>query len=376
MRIAMITPVLGNAGGMGRVAEEYATRLAARGHEITLISPHPRSGGGEKEGVVFIRPIFRYGHGAWIPQLANRLRGFDVVHLHYPFLGGTNAVLCGIKKLKHENSKTRFVVSYHMDLVGSGIFRPFFRAYQKYVLPKLVRVADAIMVSSLDYAYEGDLEQFVPALGPRLIEIPFGVDISHFSPSQGEGERKRGWDEITFLFVGKLDRAHYFKGVPILLRAFAEVHRRHPSTRLNLVGSGDLMEIYRAQARSLGIERAVVFCGSVSPERLPELYQNTDCFVLPSVDRSEAFGLVLLEAQSCGVPVVASALPGVRTTLEPEKTGLLVEPRSLASLVEALEWMVTHPEERRAMGRAARTRIEAHYQWNKIIELLETIYKS
>src|SRR3989338_7812049 len=114
MKIAMITPVLGSAGGMGRVAEEYVNRLTARGHEIVVFVPlsnHPLSRW-EREGVrvtnptyIYVRPLFRYGHGAWIPQLAGMLRGFDIVHLHYPFLGGVDAVLRGIKTLRHENMK-------------------------------------------------------------------------------------------------------------------------------------------------------------------------------------------------------------------------------------------------------------------------------
>lgn len=380
----MITPVLGNAGGMGRVAEEYATRLATRGHEVIVFSPVrpplPRMGEGGGMRVtnprfIFIRPLFRYGHGAWVPQLAGMLHDFDVVHFHYPFLGGVRAMLRGIKILKHENIKTQFVVSYHMDLIGSDIFHPFFRAYQKFVLPQLMRAVDKIIVSSLDYANQGDLKPFCDSATGKMREVPFGVDSDHFQPISNSRELANKEREFTtFLFVGKLDRAHYFKGVPILLRAFSEAHRRHPSTRLNLVGSGDFLEAYRREAHALSIDTAVTFCGSVSPEMLLEQYQNADCLVLSSVDRSEAFGLVLLEAQSCSVPVIASGLPGVRTTLEAEKTGLLVELGEVESLQNALEWMVTNPERRRVMGRAARTRIETYYTWDKIITQLETIY--
>ncbi len=418
----MITPVLGSAGGMGRVAEEYADRMAKRGHEVVVFAPviarersdrsndsllghceevqnfrrsNPEN---EKEWkLISLRPLFRYGHGAWIPQLAGMLRDFDVVHFHYPFLGGAGAVLRGMASLKHGIIKTKLVVSYHMDLVGKGLFHLFFRAYQKFVVGRVMRAADRVIVSSLDYATTGDLGPLMDKLNGKIIEIPFGVDTEYFQPisnsptspstehasaplrfggtehSAGTRELEIG-GEINFLFVGKLDRAHYFKGVSILLRAFAEVHRRHPTTRLNLVGSGDLMDTYRTEARALGIETATYFHGSVRFEDLPQHYARADCTVLPSTDRSEAFGLVLLEAQSCGSPVIASNLPGVRTTFEPQRTGLLVEPGSVSSLVDALLWMITHSEDRRAMGRSARTRIKDRYGWDTIIESLEKTY--
>lgn len=350
MRIAIITPVLGKAGGIGQVVEEQAARLSQRGHEVTVFSP------------ANLRPLLRFGHAAWIPSLNKKLAGFDIIHLHYPFFGSAGRVV----------SCKNLVITYHMDTLGQGIYRPIFRAYQKFCMPRIIRSADRVLVSSMDYAKHGDLAPLLDELKDRITELPFGVDTTRFHPAPSSAY-SRELDQTKFLFVGGLDRAHYFKGVSILLRAFARLNN---TTRLRLVGSGDLLEEYKKQAKRLGIEDRVEFCGRVSADDLPACYRQADCFVLPSTDRSEAFGLVLLEAQASGCPVIASDLPGVRTVFENQKTGILVKPGDEESLYQALNWMAAYPNNRKEMGQAACVRMKEKYHWDTIIDQLDAIYQS
>ena len=132
------------------------------------------------------------------------------------------------------------------------------------------------------------------------------------------------------LFVGALDKAHYFKGVDVLLKAMRDLEYK-----LMIVGDGDLRSYYEAKAKNLGIDDGVVFTGRVSNEELSRYYQSADVFVLPSIDKSEAYGMTLLEAMAHGLPVVASNLPGVRS-LVGEDRGLLVEPGDSSDLARVL----------------------------------------
>lgn len=399
MKLAIVTPVLGSAGGMGQVVEEHASHLAARGHDVTVFVPVIKQETlslyrsiAPSFVITPIKPRLRYGHGAWIPQLTKMLDGFDVVHFHYPFIGGTGAVIKWRgKPIDQSTSRLvnwstsqlvnsrRLVITYHMDLVGRGLFRPLFRSYQRIVLPRLLRAADRITVSSLDYAEHGDLARYLPTLRDRLVELPFGVDTEKFEPREPDGTLIRelaiGLEESVILFVGGLDRAHYFKGVPVLLRALALLREETKAVRLIIAGLGRMIPTYRQLARRLQIADAVLFASNISAPDLLRYYSIADVVVLPSTDRSEAFGLVLLEASSCGRPVIASNLPGVRTVLEDQRTGLLIPPSDSQALMQALAWILTHPEERAAMGRAARARIEEKYRWDPIIDRLESIYK-
>jgi glycosyltransferase involved in cell wall biosynthesis len=152
--------------------------------------------------------------------------------------------------------------------------------------------------------------------------------------------------------VGGLDKAHYFKGVPTLLRAIASTDLS--DTRLVIVGQGDLRPKYEEYARQLGVAGRVIFAGSVSEDELPAYHRLGDVFAFPSVDQSEAFGIAALEALACGVPVVSSDLPGVRTIVREGETGLRVPAGSASALAAALVRMLGNEDMRRTMGAAAR----------------------
>ena len=128
-------------------------------------------------------------------------------------------------------------------------------------------------------------------------------------------------------FLARLDRTHYFKGLHLLIDAVAQL----PDAALVVGGDGEWRAQYEARARaSLGARAR--FVGDVPDEALPAYYRAADVVALPSVDRTEAFGLVLLEALACGTPVVASRLPGVRTLVDDGRTGYLVEPGNVDEL--------------------------------------------
>lgn len=366
MRIAMVTSVLGSAGGMGRIVEEFAERLARRGHEVTVFAPGSHPG---------TKPLLRFGNAAWVPGLAKMLDGFDIVHLHYPFIGGAGAVL----RWKRRAKQGKLLVTYHMDLIGRGLTRPLFAIYSWLTTPRLLRAASAITASSFDYLEHSTFARFFKLRRNYITEIPFGVDIEKFAPRSRDTTllAKLGVqpEESVVLFVGKLDAAHYFKGVGILLEAFAFLRKEARNIRLLIVGDGNRKKYYEQLASRLKINDFVIFAGTVLPPDLPSYYALADVLVLPSQTRSEAFGLVLLEAQASGVPVIASNLPGVRTVVEDGKTGYLVEPSNRLNLVLAMARILTRSDERTSMGEAARAWTLANYRWETVIDKLETLYR-
>jgi glycosyltransferase involved in cell wall biosynthesis len=177
------------------------------------------------------------------------------------------------------------------------------------------------------------------------------------------------------LFVGGLDKPHYFKGVPKLLLAMTASALK--DARLIIVGDGCLRPGFEAYARKIGVSGRTIFAGSVAEEELPAYYRLADAFAFPSLDRSEAFGIAALEALASGVPVVASDLPGVRTIVRDGETGRLAVPGSASSLAAGLGEILADEALRHRLGAAGRAMVERHYaeesgreRWKRLLESL------
>ncbi|TAL19600.1 glycosyltransferase family 1 protein [Patescibacteria group bacterium] len=355
-------------GGMGNVAEAQGRLLVQAGHEVTVFTTVAGAAAG---GYVLrrLRPLLRIGNGALIPQLFWRLRGFDAVLLHWPAFGLLEAALVWRAIFGH---RSRFFVYYHMDAAAAGVRGLIFALYNRMLLPLLLRAADLILVSSRDYAAQGLLGKAPEAVRQKIREIPLAVDTEFFSPGGcGSGEREHfGLAEKNILFVGGMDRAHDFKGVPILLSAFAAA--AIPDARVHLVGDGELRESYERQAQELGLATAARFHGRLKRDELLTLYRCSGLLVLPSLNQSEAFGLTLLEAMAAGKPVIASNLPGVRTVVT-DDVGWLAPPGDTLALARLLEEVWRAPERLLAKGQAARRRVLENYSLECLRRVLREI---
>lgn len=354
------------------MAYHQARVLAGLGQDVTVLSPDYRnttpSPSSKRRGFTLelVKPVLKYGNAAWVPSLKKRLKDFDTVILQYPFFGGMKAVLQAKKKYNF-----KLITNYNMDVVGSGIKGLIFKYATKYFLPRIVKISDFVLASSEDYAAHSSLGKYWEASNPKFQIIPNGVDISRFTYSDASRER-------MILFVGGLDVAHYFKGVEYLIRS-AQVLGQYGSNGGNepfkvvLAGQGGLAETYKKLAQDLGVADKVEFAGGVSDEELVKLYQRAAVTVLPSIDQSEAFGIVLVESMACGTPVISSDLPGVRSVYEKDISGLSFPPRDDKALAEKISYILDNPEKARAMGVAGRNLAEERYDWNVIAEKLNSL---
>ncbi len=266
------------------------------------------------------------------------------------------------------------IITYHHDVLGSGWLGKLFRWHTKNWMPKILGRADKIIVSSLDYAKNSNVKNILEKNPEKFIEVPFGVDVEKFSPTPSKNEllQKLGLSQSDkiILFVGGLDRAHYFKGLEILIKARAEV----PNAKILVVGDGDLRPHYEEMVKGLGLDDQVVFAGSVAAKDLPDYYNLADVLVLPSLDQSEAFGIVLIEAAACGKPVIASNLPGVRSVVEYGINGFTVSPGNAKELAEKINYFLNNPDEAKRFGVAGRERVLEKYDLKKLGERLEKIF--
>lgn len=359
-------------GGMGNVAHDFSKMLTETGNDVTIFTPdynhvcckekNPEQTSAGK--VIRLRPWLQYGHGAFLPQLLFKLPDFDIVYLHYPFFGTAEVVW--LAKLLFDK-KFKLIIQFQMNVDNYSFLSKILSSPAKIIRSSLFKRADIITCTGSDYVKNSDIADIYKKYPNKFREIPFGIDTSRFTPSSQKENNKIK----KILFVGGLDKAHYFKGIDILLKAVSELGIKN--YELGIVGDGDLKSQYEKQAKKLDITDKVKFLGKVSDEELPGVYQQTDLFILPSINKNEAFGLVLLEAMASGVPVIASNLPGVRTVFQNGKQGLLCNPGDVNDLKNKIEEILSNDKKRVEMGQEARKLALEKYSWREVSKRLNKI---
>lgn len=244
------------------------------------------------------------------------------------------------------------VATYHAGSMMKGDSRwdGILAGYERHVLPRVfARAAAVVAVSPTSLAHSHP--------GSELISP--GVDVERFTP----GEAPRSGPRV--LYVGRLDRTSAWKGVDVLIRAFAELagSGHVPDARLRVVGDGDARPDLEQLAATLGIGDRVEFPGFVTGAGLVGEYRDATVSVLPSLTAAESFGMTLVEAMACGTPVIGSRVGGIPHVIEDDVSGLLVSPGDVGGLAKACERILTSPRLRTRLGAAGRERAVDRFSW-------------
>jgi glycosyltransferase involved in cell wall biosynthesis len=287
-------------------------------------------------------------------RLARR-RGYDVIHVHWPV---PNAVL-GLAARLGRRAPT-VSTFYSLELRLGGTSKPV-RSLIRWTVTSPQRVV------AISTATAAALRELAPV---PVEVIPYSLPAM----TVPERTRPRG-GTFQVLFVGRLVAR---KGVDVLLRARAAQRTVRP-VELVICGGGPEREALEALAAQLGIAHDVRFEGRVSDERLHEAYAEADAFVLPAVidarGDSEGLGVVLLEAMSAGVPVVASATGGI-VDIVADGAGLTVPPGDPEALAAALDRLADDDEVAAALAEAGRARLAGPFAWDGIVERWLAVYRS
>lgn len=368
LRIAHVTATFPPYyGGTGTVCYHNARVLAARGHDVHVYTAEWPGQPDDPPGVRVhrLRPLLRLGNAPVLPQLT-RMPADAIVHLHFPFYAGSEFIAL---------SRRPYVVTYHQDVELEGWPGRLTRAHDRTIGRAVLRRARRLCPTTIDYFQTSRFSGLMAEMQERIVAIPNGVDPAVYRPGPPDASIKTQYalpsDYPVVLFVGSMDSAHYFKGVPTLLRALAQT----TGIAALLVGDGDLRTEYEHIAECLGIRDRVRFTGRVAITELPRIYRTADVLVLPSETRGEAFGVVLLEAMSSGRPVIATELPGVRSVVSPGVDGFLVPPGDADALAAWIcKILSLDPHARAEMGAAGRRKVEANFDWERIGDRLESLY--
>lgn len=316
-------------GGVETVARQLAEGAAEAGFQVEVLCLAEKDAEEKINGVWVhrVNTTVKLGSAplAWrflekYHQMASRA---DVIHFHVPNPMGELALL-----LKGRGVAQKVICTYHSDPLRP---RWLAGAYQRLLKAFLDR-CDDIVATSPNYI------QSSPVLKPienRCTVIPLGVDVERFADVASdtittcEGMLE-GLPGPRILFVGRLV---YYKGVEVLLKAVAQV----PGVSCVIVGDGPLKGDLAGLAERLGIATRVRFLDPLPDDLYPAIYHCADLFVLPSIERTEAFGIVGLEAMAAGLPLITTEL-GTGTSYYNQEgiTGSVVEAGNVERLSEAI----------------------------------------
>jgi rhamnosyl/mannosyltransferase len=256
--------------------------------------------------------------------------------------------------------KGKVVLSWHSDIVKQKKLLTLYKPLLKYLLNR----ADMIFVAT-----EGHIDgsDFLPEYREKCRILPYGLTVEDYLEIERKPiltEKLTDKDSVKVFFTGRLV---YYKGVDVLLKAFTKVK----NCELFIAGTGELRNALEAYAKRQGLEDKVHFLGFLPDEELKQAYADCDIFVLPSVAKSEAFGIVQLEAMVYGKPVINTNLPsGVPCVSLDGETGLTVPPSDADALATAINCLAENKSLREEMGKKAAERVAENFNEKDIIRKL------
>lgn len=340
----------------------WVNAMADRGHRIYLITMHPSEQDRIDSRVTVYNlkvpaPFGYYVNILETKTLLQRIKP-DLLHVHYASGYGTLA---------------RFV-NYSPSLLsvwGSDVFLfPYQNKKSERILRKNLDRASAITATG--YALKEQTEHFIHS-GKPISVVPFGIDLNLF-----DSVPKR--TDNSFV-IGTVKRMKHIYGIDLLMKATAQLIeylrknnqlKTADQIKLMIVGDGPQLTELQQLSVKLNIADRTEFVGAVMNEQVPEYINQLDVYC--AFSRSESFGVAVLEASACKVPVMVSNIGGLPEVVQDGHTGYVVELNDVDSMVEKLYELVSDGGKRRRFGENGRKFVQEHYEWKQNVDEMEQIY--
>lgn len=387
------------SGGQNVYINQLSRALARRGWKIDVFTHWDEAARPQQEYLAEGCRVVRIAAGrrGFIPkdrlprylpgflrEMTSYLRGkqrrYSIIHSHYWMSGWLG-----------KNIKWHFKVPLVHTFHSLGVVKARYLSRLKPVMVQrlaqertIVDAADRVVATTPQERQE-ILRHYRGRAG-RIAVVPCGIDPQVFYPRCREQCRSKLGilpGKKVILFVGRFDRN---KGLAVLLDAVAAMVAGDEGWREKLVlliAGGDPLDVpaeqvseekkkLLEQVQRLGLVENIFFLGPIPQEQLPWYYSAADITAVPSY--YESFGMVALEAQACGSPVVASRVGGLKYVVRHGETGLTVKPGRPAELAEALVWLLNHPDQCRLFGKQAAARARRHFTWDRAAAEMEKVY--
>lgn len=340
-------------GGIETVLRDMAEGLAARGVEVTVLvcnrGRRERLEEGTNPRIIRVPSPWKVSSMDIGPSLVKEMRRIprDITHIHIPYPLGVLAALLA-------PGDSKLVATWHSDIVRQKALLRFYAP----ILRRFLRRADAVYPTSVQYLA---CSRFLPTVRDKCHPIPLGVPPTSFLPSpflRQRIEQIRAEMDPFVLFIGRLVG---YKDPLCLIEAMGRLRDRAGSAgiRAVLLGGGPLDGPIRHRVAELGLTGRVTLLQDASDEEKIAHLHAARALVLPSVSHNEAYGVVLVEAMMCGLPLITTDLPtGVTFLNRHGENGLVFPIGDAPALAQAIQKVVSDPEEAHRMGQAGKDRAE------------------
>jgi L-malate glycosyltransferase len=332
--------------------EKWALGLAQRGIEVGIFSLNKTEfkwmAGEPKVKVLFELKERHVANGigskityfSYVPKLKKIIAEFkpDVVHAHYASSYG----LLGSLSKFHP-----FVLSAW----GTDVMKfPQESFMNKKIIRFNLKCADAVCATS------ETINKYIQDIYQREVHIiPFGIDFEAFKPAEGSKSK-------DMFVVGAIKSLEKIYNIDVLIKAFADLRSRHSNTKLLIVGDGTEKENLMELAKQLRIQDSVVFAGRVPSKETPDHFNKLNCLV--NISQRESFGVSVIEAMACKVPVIVSDTGGLREIVDNGITGIYVEPGNVEQTSRAIEKIMQDKTLANAMAEKAYQSVKERFSWN------------
>lgn len=339
-------------------SKKWVNNLVARGHEVLLVYQHESSDTSVEFDSRVKTHMLKYGgyksYVLNVPELRKIYRTYkpDVVNVHYMSGYGLMATLAGARPLV-------------LNCYGSDIFvAPKKSKIVRWIVKKLLNSADAVAATSKAMATEA--KRIMENPEKEVTVTPFGVDVNLFKKDE-----QRTYSERPIIGIIKYLKPEY--NIPLLIKAFAITKEKAKvKPLLHIYGSGPLKEEFVALCKELGIYDDVTFFETIPNQEVPKALNTMDIFVNSS--NVESFGVNIVEAMACELPVVATPCPGPKEVIDNEVTGIVLKDWNHEELADELIKLVENPALREQYGKAGREKVLREYDWSKNVETLINVY--
>lgn len=342
----------------------WANALADRGHDIHLITQH--RGGDVVSSKVKIHYLPFQGNKGYflnvlfLRKLLRKLKP-DLLHAHYASGYGTLGRLSGFHP-------------YVLSVWGSDVYDfPYESPLKMKLLQKNLRGAD--LIASTSHVMAKQTQKICEGLS-KIHATPFGIDTISFKPS------KTSKNNDTII-VGTVKKLSFKYGIDTLIQGFAEARtslmesdeRTASKLRLLIVGGGEDRDSLERLVDSLNISDVAEFTGSVPYASVPEYLNKLDIYVAASRLDSESFGVAILEASACALPVIVTDVGGLPEVVEDKITGKIVQRDAPHALAKAIGELIIDEKLRKRMGQAGLQRVLDHYTQEDSVSIMEDVYR-
>jgi len=339
----------------------WVNAMVKRGHEVSLITQ-------QKEGL----NLFNKNVKIFKLPINNNL-GY---YLNYP------VAKYYIKKIKPDIINTHYASGYGtlsrlinftptlLSVWGSDVYSfPYQSDIKKNILKK--NLAAATEIASTSFAMREQTERFVN--DKEIYITPFGIDLDKFYLDQS----KQVSDTINIGIVKKLEDIY---GIEYLIKAFAIllnekniIDKLNKKIKLIIVGKGKKRSYLEELAKELGIAELTNFVGVIQYNEVPNYLNTFDIFCAPSI--RESFGVAVIEASACELPVIVSDVGGLPEVVDNGETGYVVPSKDPEAIADKLYELIFDQDKRKVMGQKGRKKVEQLYDWKKNVDKMEEIYQ-